>query len=208
MPDLQPFLEQWRYAAIFLAVILGNMGLPVPEETALALAGYLAARGVMRLPAALATGVISAVIGDNLGYWVGRRYGRVAIERYERGLFVSPERLPRVADIMARYGALAVFVARFVAGLRFLAGPLAGAMGMPPLRFTLANALGAVLYVPYATGIGYAVGYGAGDLIQRLVGRAEPVAIVGIVVLTLAFVARRLLRRAGAGAPSAAAGPS
>ncbi len=162
---MEALFEQWRYAAIFLMVILGNMGLPVPEETVLALGGYLASRGVTRLHWVVVIGVISAVIGDNIGYWLGRRYG-----------------------------ALAVFVARFVPGLRFLAGPLAGAMGMPPITFTLANALGALAYVPYAVGLGYAVGYSVGDVIQGLMGRVERFAIAAIAVLTLVFSARRILR--------------
>ena len=77
---MEALLEQWRYAAIFLMVILGNMGLPVPEETVLTLGGYLASRGVTRLHWVVVIGVISAVIGDNIGYWLGRRYGRAAIE--------------------------------------------------------------------------------------------------------------------------------
>jgi membrane protein DedA with SNARE-associated domain len=194
---MEALLEQWRYAAIFLMVILGNMGLPVPEETVLALGGYLASRGVTRLHWVVVIGVISAVIGDNIGYWLGRRYGRAAIERYDRWVFVSPERLRTISAFVGRYGALAVFVARFVPGLRFLAGPLAGAMGMPPITFTLANALGALAYVPYAVGLGYAVGYSMGDVIQGLMGRVERFAIAAIAVLTLVFSARRILRTRG-----------
>jgi membrane protein DedA with SNARE-associated domain len=191
---MEALLEQWRYAAIFLMVILGNMGLPVPEETVLALGGYLASRGVTRLHWVVVIGVISAVIGDNIGYWLGRRYGRAAIERYDRWVFVAPERLRTISAFVGRYGALAVFVARFVPGLRFLAGPLAGAMGMPPITFTLANALGALAYVPYAVGLGYAVGYSMGDVIQGLMGTVERFAIAAIAVLTLVFSARRILR--------------
>ena len=93
---------------------------------------------------------------------------------------------------MARYGPLAVFVARFVPGLRFLGGPLAGAGGLPPGRFLLANALGALVYVPYAVGLGYALGYGVGDRLHRIAGDAE-VLVVGVVVLGLvAWCAARL----------------
>ena len=71
-------------------------------------------------------------------------------------------------------------------------------MGMPPRTFSVANTLVAVVYVPYAVGLGYAVGYGTGHLIQRFVGRAEPVAVAAIALLTLAFIGKRLLRRASA----------
>jgi membrane protein DedA with SNARE-associated domain len=97
---------------------------------------------------------------------------------------------------MARHGGFAVFAARFVAGARFLSGPVAGAMGMPPRTFVVANTLGALVYVPYAVGVGYAVSYGAGHMIERFVGRAEPIVVAAIALLTLAFIGRRLLSSA------------
>jgi membrane protein DedA with SNARE-associated domain len=198
MPDLSPFLEHWRYPAIFVAVILGNVGLPIPEETVLALAGFLAHRGELHLPTVIAVGLLAAIAGDNIGYWVGHRYGRGSLERYGRYIWVSAARLERVSAFMGRYGGLAVFAARFVPGARCLAGPVGGAMGMPPRSFIVANTLGALVYVPYAVGLGYAVSYGVGHVIERLVGRAEPVVIVVIALLTLAFTARRLLHRSPA----------
>jgi membrane protein DedA with SNARE-associated domain len=69
---------------------------------------------------------------------------------------------------LRRYGGIGVVVARFLPGLRFLGGPLAGAARLPVLRFMLANLLGAALFVPYAVGLGYAIGYGAGPFIERV----------------------------------------
>jgi membrane protein DedA with SNARE-associated domain len=198
MPDLSSLLEHWRYPAIFAAVILGNVGLPIPEETVLALAGFLAHRGELYLPTVMAVGVLAAIVGDNIGYWLGHRHGRGALERYGRYFWVSADRLERVSAFMARCGGLAVFAARFVPGVRCLAGPVAGAMGMPPRTFIVANTLGALVYVPYAVGLGYAVSYGAGHVIERLVGRAEPVVVAVIVLLTLAFIVRRLRQHAPA----------
>jgi membrane protein DedA with SNARE-associated domain len=88
-----------------------------------------------------------------------------------------------------------IFAARFVTGVRFLAGPLAGAAGVPPLTFTIANVLGALAYVPYAVGIGYGVGWGFGDAIQRLVARRIDHIVLGVLVaITLGLGAIRLLR--------------
>ena len=97
MPDLSALLAHWGYAALFLVVVLGNLGLPVPEESILALAGYAVWRGTLSLPVVLAVGIASAVVGDNLGYWIGRRYGRTVLERYGRWTSVTPERLRKVA---------------------------------------------------------------------------------------------------------------
>jgi membrane protein DedA with SNARE-associated domain len=68
-------------------------------------------------------------------------------------------------------------------------------MGMPPRTFMVANTLGGLVYVPYAVGLGYAVSYGVGHVIEDLVGRAEPIVVTVIALLTLAFIARRLLQR-------------
>jgi membrane protein DedA with SNARE-associated domain len=198
MPDLSPLLEHWRYPAIFLVVILGNVGLPVPEESVLALAGFLAARGLLHLPGVLAVGALAAIVGDNLGYWAGRRYGPEALARYGRYVWITPDRLAKASAAMTRHGGLAVFAARFVPGVRSLAGPVAGATGMRPLTFVVSNGLGAVAYVPYAVGLGYALGYGAGTAIERVLGRAEPVFVAAIVVVTIALIARRLIRHRAA----------
>jgi membrane protein DedA with SNARE-associated domain len=195
MSNLSALLEHWRYPAIFLAVILGNVGLPVPEETILALGGFLAQRGELHLPTVIAVGMLAAIVGDNIGYWLGRRYGRKALERYGRHIWISADRLERVSGFIARYGGCAVFAARFVPGARCLSGPMAGAMGMAPRTFIIANTLGALVYVPYAVGLGYAVSYGAGQMIERIVGRAEPIILVIIALMTLAFIVSRLRHR-------------
>lgn len=98
--------------------------MPVPEESILVLAGYLVWQGGLRLPLVLLVGILSAIAGDNLGYWIGRRYGQAAVVRYGRWVRLTPARLDATRRVVARYGAVAVFAARFIAGLRFLVGPL------------------------------------------------------------------------------------
>ena len=199
MPDLGELIGHWGYLAIFLFVVLGNVGLPVPEETILALSGYLVWQGKLRLALVLAVGILSAAAGDNLGYWIGRRYGRQAVERYGRRVLVTPERLGSVWRFVTRYGSFGVFVARFIPGLRSLAGPLAGAAGLRPLPFLVANLLGAGLYIPFAVGIGYAIGYGLGEYVERVrhvVGEVERGVLIAATIFTLALLARRALRAA------------
>ena len=83
-------------------------------------------------------GILSAIAGDNLGYWIGRRYGQEAIARYGRWVLLTPARLDATRRFVTRYGAFGVFAARFIAGLRFMAGPIAGSTGLPPLAFVAA----------------------------------------------------------------------
>src|SRR5207244_10106925 len=97
----------------------------------------------------------------------------------------------------ARYGAPGVFAARFVPGVRVMSGPLAGAGGLPALHFAAANFLGALLYVPYAVGIGYALAYGLGPWLHRtehVVGKVEHLALLLIALTALLLLVLRLIR--------------
>jgi membrane protein DedA with SNARE-associated domain len=197
MPDFGELITQWGYAAIVLFVILGNVGLPVPEESILVLSGYLAWRGDLKLPLVIAVGIASAAAGDIAGYWIGRNYGHAALDRYRHSMMVKPERLDSVWRFVNRYGAFAVFAARFIPGLRFMAGPLAGAAGMRPKVFVPANLLGAIVYVPWAVGIGYGLGYGLGEYAERLrhvFGGVEYVVLIVTATGVLLVLGWRVLR--------------
>lgn len=202
MPDLRALIGYWGYPAIALVVLLGNLGLPVPEETILGLAGYLVWRGELRLPLVLAAGIGSAVAGDNIGYFLGRRYGQEALARYGHWVRLTPARLGAVRRAVTRYGSLAIFTARFLAGLRFLAGPVAGATGLRFVPFLTANLVGALLYVPLVVGAGYAVGYGFGARLERLrqtVGALEHLVLLAAFFATLLLLGRRVWRARRAG---------
>ncbi len=191
MPDINQLITDWGTAGIFLVVILGNIGLPVPEETVLAAAGYLVWSGRLQLLPVLMVSIVSAVAGDTFGYWLGRRYGRAAVERYARWL-LEPGRVVVAESFVRRYGALAVCIARFVGGFRFLAGPLAGAVGLPFRSFFRGNLLGAVLFVPYAVGMGYAIGYGVGPYVaqvQLALGGIGYVALLLAIIVVVVVVA-------------------
>ncbi len=197
MIDPGELINHWGYLAIVIFVTLGNVGFPAPEESILVLAGYLAWRGDLKLPLVLAVGIASCVVGDNIGFWIGRRYGRAAIERYGHLVLMTPERFESVWRFMTRYGALAVFAARFVPGFRFLAGPLAGAAALRPAVFFGANLVGATVYVPYAVGIGVAAGYGLGAYVERLravLGTVEHVALIVAACAMALLLGRRVLR--------------
>lgn len=160
MDSLRVVIAHWGYLAIFVFVLAGNIGVPVPENSILWIAGYFVWKGRLSLPLVLLVGIGAAVAGDNLGYWLGRRYGQRVVDRFSRTVRLPPLRLERMRQFVQRYGPWGVFLARFVTGLRFMAGPLAGSLGLPPAAFFLANVLGALCYVPLMVGAGYAVGYG------------------------------------------------
>ena len=194
MLDTSYLIEHWGYPAIFGIVVLGNLGLPLPEEGVLILAGYLAWARKLRLVSVLAVGVSGAIVGDNLGYWFGRHYGQTAIQHYGHKILITPARLDKARAFVARCGSYGVFIARFLPGLRFMAGPLAGSAGLPFPRFFTANLLGGLAYVPLSVGVGYALGHSFRDAlkeIERLLGRVEHLALIILAIAAVAIIARR-----------------
>ncbi len=190
LTSLETWVAGWGYAGIFLVVLLGNLGAPLPEEAILLLSGYLAWQGQFSLPAVVLVGTLSAVFGDNLGYWLGRAAGRPLLLRYGRALFVSEPQVHRAERFFARYGGRAVFWGRFLAGVRFLVGPLAGIAAMPFGRFFTANALGAVAFVPLVTCLGYAAGSQVHAAVAIL-WRAQQFVLGGVYLLLLAWLGWR-----------------
>jgi membrane protein DedA with SNARE-associated domain len=194
--DAGHLIEHWGYSAVFAAVILGNLGLPVPEEGILVLAGYLVWTRQLRLSSVLILGVLAAIIGDNVGYWFGRRYGQTTIQRYGHRILVTPAKLEKAKRFVTRFGSYGVFFARFVPGLRFMAGPLAGSLALPFPRFFMANSLGASAYVPICVATGYLLGPSINDTAKNmatLIGRVEHFALAVLVFVAILIGIRRVL---------------
>src|SRR2546428_1691709 len=115
---------------------------------------------------------------------------------FRRLVRVAPQRFESMRGFVIRHGPFGVFVARFIAWLRFLAGPLAGAIGLRFIPFTTANVLGALVFVPVAVGVGYAGGYGVGahvEWILRMTGKAEYLIVTVALILVGAILVRRVL---------------
>jgi membrane protein DedA with SNARE-associated domain len=151
-------LSVWGYWGIFAFVFLGNLGLPMPEETVLLVAGFLAGRAELDLKTVYVVGFCSAVAGDCCGFLFGRTGGQRLFERLaERFKFVR-RRYDRLQAFFQAHGAKAVFMARFITGARFMAGPMAGAAGMKFWRFLGWNMLGALVWCSLVITVGYLVG--------------------------------------------------
>src|SRR3954469_9507855 len=145
---IRHFLNAWGYWAIALGLLLENAGVPVPGETILILAAAASFDShQLHLPWIIVIGTIAATTGDNLGYWIGRKGGRALLERWKNIFRISHETIQSGEALIERHGALAIFFARFVAGARIFAGPLAGILNMNWPRFVLANFLGALVWV-------------------------------------------------------------
>lgn len=193
---LQAFLGYYAavgYWALFFGVMLENAGVPVPGETALLAAGYLAgphAGHQLHLWAVIGVAFAAAVIGDNIGFWLGRKVARPRLARGKGFLFLTPARLVKAEEYFARYGVLTVFFARFVALLRIIGGPAAGAAGMPWPRFLAANALGALVWAVAIALLGFYFGH-AWDALRQWLGAGAWVVAGGII---LGLIVYRLVR--------------
>jgi membrane protein DedA with SNARE-associated domain len=187
MPEwLLDLFARYGYAVIFVGVLLENTGLPVPGETSVLAGAALAQFGRLSLPWVIVTAVTGAIIGDNMGFYIGRRGGRVLAERYGWRVGLTRERLEEFDRFFARHGAKTVFIARFITGLRVVCALLAGGSEMPWSEFVFYNATGAIVWATTVAMAGYFLAY-SWDTLERLIGN---VGLVGLIVaLVLVAVA-------------------
>ena len=177
-------------AVLFVTILLESFGVPLPGESALIAASAAAETGATRLPWVFLVAWTGGVIGDNIGYLIGRRYGAALVGRYGRHVGLTPARYARVETAARRYGALMVVVARFFVVLRQFNGIVAGSTGMPWLKFLLANMLGAALWAGVWTLFGNRVAH----LLTHNPNVMHAVPLIAIVVVAV-FVIVRLARR-------------
>jgi membrane protein DedA with SNARE-associated domain len=180
----------------FLPAIIGleSMGVPSPGETALILAAVLASEGKLQISLVILIAVASAIAGDNLGYWLGRKVGREVLEA-EGPFHRRRLRLLEVGDrFFARHGPKAVFLGRWIALVRFAVAWLAGIDEMPFRVFFFWNALGAVTWALTFGLVGYYGGKSAADVITS-VGIAGAAVLGAAIVVALVYLKRRERRR-------------
>ncbi|MGC9670410.1 DedA family protein [Planosporangium sp. 12N6] len=194
MAHLSPFAI---YAVVSLVIGVESMGIPLPGEITLVCASLLAAQGLTNPWFVGLAASVGAIVGDSIGYAVGRRGGRAVLERFGRRFpkHFGPAHLAHAERVFARHGVWAVFFGRFVALLRILAGPLAGALRVPYPKFLLANAAGGVVW---AYGTTFAIFY-AGRAAERWLKQFSWLALVVALLVGLAttmYLKRRALRRA------------
>jgi membrane protein DedA with SNARE-associated domain len=156
--DLQGVFEQYTYVAVFLALVLMGLGLPLPEELVLVLAGYLSWADLAQFWLMIATCAAAIACGDLLPYLAGRIFGERFLRSRVGRRWLNPRRMRRFNQLFLRYGAKVVFFARFFPGLRSVAYVVAGSLRMPLARFLFLDGLGILVTVPTFVGIGYAFG--------------------------------------------------
>jgi membrane protein DedA with SNARE-associated domain len=166
---LVDLFARYGYGVVFAGVLLENAGVPVPGETALLAGGALAHVGRLSFIAVVATAVTAAIVGDNLGFAIGRRGGRALAERYGPAVGLTRARLVSFDRFFLRHGPRTVFIARFVTGLRVFCAFLAGASGLPWPTFLFYNAAGAIVWSIVIAAAGYFLSH-SWETLERWIG--------------------------------------
>ena len=185
MDRILSLIEHYGYLVILFGVMLESTGVPLPGETILIASGVLVQRGHLDLGDVIVFGILGAVLGDQIGYWIGRGGGRPFVLRWGRYVFISPERLARAEAFFERHGGKTVFLARFFSGLRVFGALVAGISRMRWGTFILYNALGGAVWATAVVLVGYFLGSSIG-LVERWLGRATLV-LLAVLAVVLAF---------------------
>jgi membrane protein DedA with SNARE-associated domain len=158
MDKFYPLIENYGYLIVFFGVVLGTMGIPFPSAAILLTAGVLVQQGQLGLRWAIVFGVLGAIVGNQIGYWVGYQAGRPFVLKWGRHVKLTPERLEWVERLFARHGGKAVFAGRFFSVSRTLEALVAGTSRMQWGTFVFYSVLGGAVWATAVVLLGYFFG--------------------------------------------------
>src|SRR5438105_4056901 len=164
--DVEHLVTLAGYPLLFAIVTGESSGVPIPGETALITAAVLASKGKLHIEVVIALAAAAAIVGDNIGYVIGRKGGRWLLERPGRFYRQRRQVLETGEPFFERHGPKAVFFGRFILGLRVWASWLAGATRMDWRSFVLWNALGGICWATVIGLLSYYLGHAAGDAVK------------------------------------------
>jgi membrane protein DedA with SNARE-associated domain len=194
-------LQHYGLWAILAFVLIEDLGIPLPGETVLIAGAVYAGSGRLNVVEVGLVGFFAAILGDNLGYVIGRFGGRELIARWGKFIFLTPERLDKTEHFFNRHGGKIIVVARFIEGLRQANGIIAGIARMHWLRFGIFNAIGAALWVGTWVSVGYQAGQHI-DTIYNDITRYSLYVLIAVVVLLAVWLLRTLLKRRAKARPA------
>ena len=158
LDTIQEFARQFGYLAVFVGILLENLGIPIPGETITLVGGFLAGSGELNYWLLLGDAIISAVLGGTFGYWIGRYGGWPLLLRLGGFFRIQEEQLVELKDKFSDNASKAVFFGRFVALLRIFSGPMAGIVQMPFGKFLWFNLAGATVWASVMVTLAFFVG--------------------------------------------------
>jgi membrane protein DedA with SNARE-associated domain len=192
--DVVALVVQHGEILLFLYVFADQLGVPIPAAPVLMAAGGLAAAGRLSLPGAVGLGVLGTLVADLIWYAIGRLRGARVLGLLCRISLEPDSCVRKTEDVFLRHGVRFLLFAKFVPGLGTVGPPLAGAAGVGVLRFSLYSASGASLWI----GAWMALGYGAGEAVERVVARAGQLGLavaVTLMVVIIGYVVGKFVQR-------------
>src|SRR5919107_820012 len=162
MEKVYPLIEHYGYLIIFFGVMLGTTGIPFPSAAILLAAGVLGQQGHLDLRDAIVFGILGAIIGNQIGYWVGHKTGRPFVLKWGQYVKFTPEHLERMEGLFERHGGKAVFAARFFSVSRLLEALVAGMSRMPWGTFLFYSVLSGAVWATAVVLVGYFFGQNLG----------------------------------------------
>jgi membrane protein DedA with SNARE-associated domain len=186
------FIQDYGLIFLFGIVCLESAGLWLPGETALIAAGVYASKGHLSISGVVAVAAAAAILGDNIGYWLGREGGRRLLYRYALLKRFADRVLPPAERFFERHGGKAVFLARFFGGVRVTGAWMAGITRMTWWRFLFWNAAGGIVWAVAIGLLAFYAGKAAADALARYGVYA---AIGGGILLVVALVLLHVWRR-------------
>lgn len=201
MQTVLAWLLHYGYAGLFVLLVLGIVGLPIPDETLLAFCGYLISQGKFRAGFAFSAALAGSICGISLSYLIGRTAGHKAALRYGKYVHLTEERLDEVHRWFARLGEWLLAVGYFIPGVRHLTALVAGMSGLEYRKFAAFAYTGAAVWVATFLTIGYLVG----ENWQAVMGLVERYTTIAILLAAAAGAALWWIRRRrakGSGKPA------
>jgi len=198
MLSVTKLVSDYGLILLFGLIALESAGIPLPGETALIAAAVLAERGEYSLVTVIVVAAAAAIVGDNIGYWIGRLGGRKLLAKTPIIRNVFERALPPAEKFFARHGAKTVFFGRFVAFLRITAAWLAGISHMPWWRFLIWNAAGGIIWAAIVGFVAYHFGRAAGEAINHygLIGGIAVVLLLVIGFFGFRYWKKRVIKNA------------
>jgi membrane protein DedA with SNARE-associated domain len=193
MFEAATLVEHFPYVGIFILLILGEIGLPFPEDATLILSGFLIAQKVTKPLPTLVVVYCGLLLTDFSLYWVGKKYGRKVIEHRRFRRILSAERLLTLEEKFKKWGIYVVFVGRHFLGIRAQIFLAAGVMRMSTLKFIVADAASAIFTMTLMVGIGFWGGNSI-EILQKDLKRIEHIGILILAILVTSWMSYKYFR--------------
>jgi len=196
LQTLQNALRVLGYPAVTLFIMIESTGIPFPGETMLLFASFYAAIDhQLNIAIVIACAAFGAIVGDNLGYLIGRTGGRALVLRYGRFVFVKPHHIERAEKFFAKHGNKTVFFGRFIAVLRAWAAFLAGVNHMHWRTFLFYNAAGGIIWAIFYGLLGYEAGHLLHDNFAAVQSLATDISWGGAILIAAVIIAAIIIFR-------------